>query len=68
MHKIMYFPISHHLPLYFQDERTALHEACRSQSSDEAGLESIARMLIEAGSDINAESTDMSFVIRGEKV
>lgn len=42
-----------------QDSRTALHEACRSQSEDEEGLHEIAKLLIDAGSDINSKSSDV---------
>lgn len=48
--------------VYVQDSRTALHEACRSQSSDEEGLFKISQLLIEAGSDINSKSSDVGEV------
>jgi len=41
-----------------KDERTALHECSRSQSKDDKMLAEIARMLIKAGSDFNAKSSD----------
>ena len=45
-----------------KDDRTALHECCRSQSTGEQHLADIAEMLIEAGSDINAKSSDLGWV------
>jgi len=39
-----------------------LHEACRSQSTDEDGLYRISRLLIDAGSDINSKSSDLGEV------
>lgn len=41
-----------------KDLRSALHEACRSQSTDEDGLYKISKLLIEAGCDINSKSSD----------
>lgn len=42
-----------------QDDRTALHEACRSHSEDEDGLTRIAQMLVTAGCSLNAKSSDL---------
>ncbi|KAK3088450.1 hypothetical protein FSP39_019357 [Pinctada imbricata] len=42
-----------------KDERTALHETARSQERDDIKLGEIARCLIEAGSDVNAKSSDL---------
>lgn len=42
-----------------KDERTALHEVARSQSTSDDKLGNIAKMLIDAGSDINAKSSDL---------
>lgn len=39
-----------------------MHEACRSQSSDEEGLYKISQLLIKAGSDINSKSSDVGEV------
>jgi len=40
-------------------KRTALHETCRSPSTDEESLYDIAQLLINAGSDINSKSSDV---------
>lgn len=48
--------------IIFQDERTALHETCRSQSRDENGLAIITCHLVEANADINAKSSDVGEV------
>ena len=45
-----------------QDERNALHEACRSQSDDEAGLAQIVELLVECGCDLNSKSSDVGEV------
>lgn len=41
-----------------KDDRTALHEACRSPQEDEEGLVEIVTMLIEKNADINQKSSD----------
>lgn len=42
-----------------KDERTALHETARSQAKGDFQLGEIAQCLIEAGSDVNAKSSDL---------
>ncbi|XP_033726929.1 poly [ADP-ribose] polymerase tankyrase-2-like [Pecten maximus] len=42
-----------------KDERTALHETARSQDYHEERLGGIANILIDAGSDVNAKSSDL---------
>ncbi|XP_021355949.1 tankyrase-2-like [Mizuhopecten yessoensis] len=42
-----------------KDERTALHETARSQDYHEERLGDIATILIAAGSDVNAKSSDL---------
>ncbi|XP_069105647.1 ankyrin repeat domain-containing protein 6-like [Argopecten irradians] len=42
-----------------KDERTALHETARSQDYHEERLGEIANILIDAGSDVNAKSSDL---------
>ncbi|XP_060074912.1 serine/threonine-protein phosphatase 6 regulatory ankyrin repeat subunit A-like [Ylistrum balloti] len=42
-----------------KDERTALHETARSQDYHEERLGGIATILIDAGSDVNAKSSDL---------
>ncbi|KAK3602016.1 hypothetical protein CHS0354_027019 [Potamilus streckersoni] len=42
-----------------KDQRTALHETARSQERRDDELGEIARLLIIAGSDINAKSSDL---------
>jgi ankyrin repeat protein len=41
------------------DGRTALHEVCRSPSTQETVLASIAKRLIQAGSDVNLSSSSV---------
>lgn len=48
--------------LFFKDERTALHETARSQAKGDFQLGEIAQCLIEAGSDVNAKSSDLGEV------
>ena len=48
--------------VYLQDDRTALHEACRSPSDDEEGLAKIVDMLVQQGCDINSKSSDIGEV------
>ena len=48
-----------------QDERTALHEVARSHSNDDDKLGEIAKLLIDAGCNINAKSSDRGEVSRG---
>ena len=55
------------LCIALQDERTALHEACRSQSKDENGLAIIVCHLVEASIDINAKSSDVGEVSKEVK-
>lgn len=45
-----------------QHRRLALHEVARSQSDDESVLGQIARLLITAGSDVDAISSDFGEV------
>lgn len=42
-----------------KDERTALHETARSPEQNDQKLGEIAQMLIQAGCDINAKSSDL---------
>ena len=53
------------LYIFYQDERTALHECARSQCREELHLGEIARTLIEAGCDINSKSSDWGEVSSG---
>jgi len=46
----------------FQDERTALHESARSQIRSDDKLGEIASILIKAGGDVNAKSSDLGEV------
>ena len=50
------------LVIVLQDDRTALHETCRSPSEDEDGLEEIAQLLVDAGCDLNSKSSDLGEV------
>ena len=43
---------------FVQDERTALHEACRSQSEAQGDLAKVTQLLIDAGSDVNSKASD----------
>ena len=41
-----------------QDSRTALHETCRSQSDAEQDLHDIAKLLTDAGADLDSKAVD----------
>ena len=42
----------------YQDSRTALHETCRSQSDVEQDLHDIAKLLIDAGAELDSKAVD----------
>lgn len=50
------------LILVIQDDRTALHEVCRSQCEDEEKLADIAKTLINAGAELDKKSSDVGGV------
>ena len=52
--------------IFIQDERTALHEVARSPNMSDDRLGEIAKLLIDAGSDINAKSSDLGEVSQQE--
>jgi len=45
-----------------KDSRTALHETCRSQSDAEEDLRDIAKMLIDAGAELDSKALDTADV------
>ena len=50
--------VSFNMSPFVQDERTALHEACRSQSEAQGDLAKVTQLLIDAGSDVNSKASD----------
>jgi len=47
-----------------QDSRTALHETCRSQSDAEQDLHDIAKLLTDAGAELDSKAVDAGEVCR----
>ena len=58
VYRYHYYDQSFSIEFWLKDQRSALHEACRSKSTDEEGLAKIVSMLVEKGCDLNAKSSD----------